>query len=117
MAVTVSESAAFLRARQRRAEAAVGARAERVRGALPEAAAMLRARYGATKVWLFGSYAMGRLHAESDVDLAVSGVPSTRIDAAHADVEALLGGVVDLVPIEGATATLAQRIHDEGVLL
>ena len=117
MPVTTAESAAFLRARAARRAASVQARAAQVRRLLPEVATLLRTRYGATGVWLFGSHAVGRLHDASDVDLAVAGVPPGQIDAAHAAVEALLDRGVDLVGIESATATLVARIHEDGVPL
>lgn len=48
-----------------------------LRRAIERAAAALKAQ-GASAVYLFGSAASGRMHAGSDIDLAVSGLPPER---------------------------------------
>jgi predicted nucleotidyltransferase len=96
--------------RRRRAEL----RSERLRGLLPEAAKVLRERYHATDVRLFGSLATGSFGERSDVDLAVSRLPRTRYFAALADLMELFGTPVDLVRLEEAPSSLRERIRAEG---
>jgi uncharacterized protein len=102
--------------RQRAASAAyLGAeRARQLRLRLPAAAALLRDRYGADHVVLFGSLANGACHADSDVDLAVSGLPGDRYFKALADLMEVFAGPVDLVRLEGAPESLRERIAAEG---
>jgi predicted nucleotidyltransferase len=62
------------RSAERRAKAKV--RAERLCALLPQAATLLVERYRAGRVVLFGSLAEGTYSEQSDVDLAVDGMPS-----------------------------------------
>jgi predicted nucleotidyltransferase len=112
--VTAAETAAFLRQRRNGIDAEIARRSTWVQARLPAVAAVLRSDFGATEVWLFGSHQSGRLHPESDVDLAVAGVSAATIDRAHAELETLLEGVVDLVQLETASPSLRQRIGAEG---
>ena len=67
---------------------------------LPHAVEVL-CSHGATRIWLFGSLASeGRFRPGSDIDLAVEGIPPTRIDRALADLMVNLDHPVDLKPIE-----------------
>lgn len=63
---------------------------------------------------MFGSLASGRTTEWSDVDLAVCGLASARYFTALADLMALFRGPVDLVRIEEANPSLADRIREEG---
>lgn len=80
------------------------------------AAALLRDRYGATRVVILGSLAQpDRFHAHSDVDLAVWGIDERLYLHAVADVTALDADVlVDLVRVEEATPSLRVTIEQEG---
>jgi len=80
------------------------------------AAALLRARYGATRVVVFGSLAQpDRFHVRSDVDLAVWGIDERLYLRAVADVTALDAAVlVDLVRAEEATPSLLATIEQKG---
>lgn len=42
-------------------------------------------RHGASAVYLFGSYSSGAPHGDSDIDLAVKGLPPARFFRAMAD--------------------------------
>ena len=117
VSTSLQATAAQLAGRRATARAELGQREAQVRARLPAAAALLRDVFGAENVWLFGSYALGRLHAGSDVDLAVEGIPPTMIDRAHGAVEALLDATVDLVPVEQAPERLRMRLRAEGVRL
>lgn len=66
-----------------------------------QAAQLLKQEYGATKVMLFGSMVnRQRIHAASDVDLTVQGLPDNRYLEAVAALLDLSEFAVDLVQIE-----------------
>lgn len=116
MPVTVAEIARTLRERsaadRRRAETRARGLSER----LTLVAADLKER-GATNVWLFGSLAEGRPTLESDVDIAVEGLPADRCFDALTTASELLGTRVDLVSLERAPTSLRQRVLETGVRL
>jgi len=106
------------RAHQRRLEGerhgARRARRARLEPQLHRAASRLREGYAVTDVTLFGSLATGDLSGDIDVDLAVTGLDTTRYFEALADLMALFGGPVDLVRLEEAPPSLRQRVDAEG---
>jgi predicted nucleotidyltransferase len=112
--VTPAETARHLKrlAEQRHGKGAE--RARQLRRLLPEAAEVLRARYGAERVVLFGSVATGTCREGSDLDLAVTGLGRDRYFDALADLMALFGAPVDLVRLEEVPDSLRQRITEEG---
>lgn len=112
--VTPADTARLLREREAARRRAGAARAARLGALLPDAARLLRERYGTTRVVLFGSLAIGTVTAQSDLDLAVEGLPNASYFAALADLMALVGGPVDLVRLEDAPVSLAERIAAEG---
>ena len=114
MPVSLAEMAAHLRRRQQQQQERARERAERLLALLPSAKATLAGRHGAARVWLFGSLARGDSSATSDVDLAVEGLASELYFPALAALMELFGGPVDLVRMEEASPTLAQRVRDEG---
>lgn len=116
MTVQPHETLAHLRLRQQAVEAAAARRARAIRGRLPHAVACLRA-FGATQVVLFGSFARGDVRADSDVDLAVRGVPVGDHIPAMAAVARSLGCRVDLVRLETAPPALLAAIRSDGVEL
>ena len=101
-----------------REEAAVRDRAARVRAdelrTRLGAAASLLVAAGARRTWLFGSLAEGAPRIESDVDLAVEGVPRDRYFELLAALMELFGTRVDLVRMEDAPASLIERIRATG---
>lgn len=107
---------AFL-SRQRREAAAASARGAALRAKAREVADVLRREFGATEVILFGSLVEGDVHACSDVDLAVRGLPPGRYFEALARAADLLGCDVDLVDLESARPSLRSRIDETGVVL
>lgn len=117
MSTTVAETAAHLARRAAAERRALEAWAAGVRARLPEAARLLRGDYGATRVWLFGSFAQGGVHAGSDVDLAVEGLSEAAHYRAMARVAGVLGAEVDLVRVEEAPPRLRARITAEGARL
>jgi len=77
---------------------------------------VLREKYGATRVVVFGSLAHpGRFHVRSDIDLAAWGIDERAYLRAVADVTALDADVlVDLVRVEEAAPYLLASIEQEG---
>jgi uncharacterized protein len=114
MAVTAAETALHLRTR---AEADRQRGRQRAADLLAQSAAARRLlvdRHGARRVWLFGSLVVGNPTEESDVDLAVEGLPSAAYFSALADLMSLFHAPVDLVPMEQAPESLRERILSEG---
>jgi predicted nucleotidyltransferase len=85
-----------------------------------ECARRLVHEFGANKVYLFGSLLEARfIHDRSDIDLAVEGLDGTLYWKALSSLWALLpeGVELDLVPLERAQPSLAERVRMEGELL
>ncbi len=68
-----------------------------------KAAADLLRGMGATEVFVFGSAAKGELRPDSDVDMAVSGLPASVYFSAVSRASDILGRPVDLVDLDDAT--------------
>jgi uncharacterized protein len=113
MPVTAMQTAEHLRARAEAVRQRGAERAVRLCSHLGEAQVLLR-RYGALRVWLFGSLAAGQPTPDSDVDLAVEGLPREAYFPALAELMPLFGGPVDLVRVEDAAESLRERIRCEG---
>jgi len=82
---------------------------------IERAAEALRAA-GAKEVYLFGSAAMGRLDPDSDVDLAVSGLPPRRFFHAMGEAADLLSCPLDLVDLDEDTP-FTRYLKEEGELV
>lgn len=84
-----------------------------------EAAHILKERFGAKQVILFGSTVdQSRFTMWSDVDLAADGIPNDRFFAAVAAVTGLSPEFkVDLVDIADCKPSLRKAIDQEGILL
>jgi predicted nucleotidyltransferase len=116
MGVSPDRVAARWRGRAEGERARARTRADALRARLPAAAARLRAA-GADRVWLFGSLAGGHPHAETDVDLAVEGLPSSEYFGALAALMDILDAPVDLVRLEDAPESLDERVRATGEAL
>ena len=114
MATTVAQARTHLRQLESVRRAALRRRAERLEARVADAATLLRGRYGAAEVVLFGSLATGDLTGTVDVDLAVRGVETARYFDALAELMALFAAPVDLVRLEEASPSLSERIIAEG---
>lgn len=90
--------------------------AKQIRARLPDAAHLAR-QQGAQQVWLFGSVVHGDLDEDSDVDLAVAGLPAHRHTTLHIALTDLLQAPVDLVRLEQAPESLRQTIERWGIPL
>lgn len=111
--------------RRRQAAATQQRRAAAGRAAARACARVLVERYGAQRVWLFGSLRHAQLvHSESDIDLAVEGLPPAQYFPALTTLWNVLAGTttdftftLDLVPLEDAQPGLVDFIRAEGDLL
>ena len=83
------------------------------------AAGALKRRFGAQRVILFGSLAHEAWYAvDSDVDLAVEGLPSDAFWQAWRAIEEIIGDrPVDLVEVETVSESLRNAIERSGVPL
>ncbi|MEN9232449.1 MAG: nucleotidyltransferase domain-containing protein [Thermostichus sp. DG02_5_bins_236] len=80
-------------------------------------AQVLRQDFGASRVVVFGSLAKGRFAEESDIDLAVAGIPKERFFEALAKVNRHSRRWVDLKPLEDLDPYFCQRILQTGIEL
>jgi predicted nucleotidyltransferase len=114
MAVGPEQTARHLKRREEERARRGTERAARLRGRLPQAAALLEEKFGAQKVWVFGSLVTGEVTERSDADLATEGLSPSRYFEALAELMTLFGGPVDLVRLEEADESLRDRILTEG---
>lgn len=99
-------------------EARRAQRQERAWAVAREAAALLKSRFGAHRVRVFGSLLAPWFHERSDIDLAVEGVPPERMRDAEEALRALASEFrVDLVRLEELrdAPRLLRRIEEEGM--
>ena len=66
---------------------------------------------------VFGSAARGSLHRRSDLDIGVTGVPSTTLAALAVTLSRIAGREVDLIQLETAPALLRFEIARDGRVL
>lgn len=83
---------------------------------LIECAAQSLKAAGAREVYLFGSAAHGQMREDSDIDLAVSGLPPELFYRAGAAAEDALGRTLDLVDLDEITP-FTQYLKEESELL
>lgn len=116
----LSEYVTAWRERLARQERQKGERTQRLRQVARDCARQLVRDFGASKVYLFGSLLEeGLVHQRSDIDLAVEGLDGKLYWKALSSLRALLreGAELDLVPLEHAWPSLAERVRTEGELL
>jgi predicted nucleotidyltransferase len=80
------------------------------------AAAHLLRELGATQVFIFGSALRGELRSDSDIDMAVTGLPSRVYFSAISKASDLLGRPLDLVDLDDPTP-LVRYLLDSGELV
>ena len=91
--------------------------AARARVDLNKAVPILRS-YGAKRILLFGSLCCsGRFHPDSDIDLAVEGIPVKDVTRAAADLMMAMDWPTDLKPLEEVGDFFRSRIVEEGEVL
>lgn len=81
---------------------------------IEQAVVVLKAA-GAREVYLFGSAAKGTLREDSDVDLAVSGLPPRAFFNAMGRAGDILGRPVDLIDLDEANP-FTRYLREEGEL-
>jgi len=80
-----------------------------------EEACLHLCRLGAKEAFIFGSVLSEYFGEHSDIDLAVSGLPSEHIYKVEAAIEEIVGGMrFDLVYLETAPQYLVERIREKG---
>lgn len=86
---------------------------------IKEIVAALAARYGADRIYLFGSYARGDANKDSDIDLRIDkgAIRGLQMGGLAADLEDALGIPVDLVPTGSLDSKFLNSISDDEVLL
>lgn len=76
-----------------------------------QAANVLRQKFGAERVVLFGSVLGDGFHETSDLDLAVWGLPESLYFKAIAQIDGLDGFTIDLVEAQHALPHIAEAIQ------
>jgi uncharacterized protein len=79
-----------------------------------EIAELLRARFGATRVIVFGSLVRGGFDAESDIDMAVEDIPAQDYFVAMAAANEISHQWVDLKPLESLESHFLQKVLTMG---
>ncbi len=72
--------------------------------------------FGASEVFLFGSAVKGQLRPNSDIDMAVSGLPARVYFSAISQASDLIGRPVDLVDLDDDTG-LVRYLRSSGELV
>jgi predicted nucleotidyltransferase len=80
------------------------------------AAARLLRSMGAVQVFVFGSATTGKLRPDSDIDIAVSGLPPAAYFSAVSKTSDLVGRPVDLVDLDDDTP-LVRHLRGSGDLV
>ena len=79
---------------------------------------LLSTKYGATSVVVFGSLAKRAWTRFSDIDIAVSGIPSALFFKAFAEVDALANQFrIDLLDLDDCGDEIKTHVENEGVAL
>lgn len=83
--------------------------------AVLEAASMLRSM-GASQVFVFGSLVRGDLRPDSDIDMAVAGLPAKLYFSAVSRASDILGRPVDLVDLDDDTALVRYLLRSRELI-
>jgi len=86
-----------------------------IRIQIQKATAVLKAA-GAREVYVFGSAAIEKMRSDSDVDIAVSGLPPEVFFRAISDAERALGRPLDLIDLDEDNP-FTRYLKSEGELL
>lgn len=107
------------RLREERRQLALSERRRVAEQVARAAAQVLKDRYGATRVLLYGSVAHGLgFHAESDIDLAAEGIPPAHFWRAWAAIDSIEPSFeINLVALEEASPSLQALLESQGVVL
>jgi hypothetical protein len=102
---------------ERLRDPAVVARLDAARAEAAAAARVLRERFGATRVRLFGSLARRDRAEGFDIDLAVEGIAARDFFRACAAADQVVTRRLDIVDVAEAPPLLRARIDEDGVEL
>ncbi len=91
------------------------AKTDAAKAAAAAAARMLKEKFGATRVRLYGSLARGDADEGFDVDLCVEGIEWKRFSRAWSEAAAMIRRDLDFVDIREATPLLRKYIERDGV--
>lgn len=80
------------------------------------AAANMLLSMGASQVFVFGSLVTGKLRPDSDIDLAVSGLPAKLYFSAVSRASDILGRPVDLVDLDDDTALVRHLLGSQELI-
>jgi len=81
-------------------------------------AQILASEFGVERVYLFGSFVWGpEIRPDSDIDLAVEGLPSGKLISADVSLSRASSFSVDLFPLEDLYPRLHNRILESGLLI
>ncbi|MCA9968763.1 MAG: hypothetical protein KC425_01035 [Anaerolineales bacterium] len=108
-----------IKARWQARQASWAARRQQAWGAARQIAALLRARYGAEQVIAFGSLTHdGPFDAHSDIDLAVTGIPTADFFRAYAEAMSLAGEFkLDLLDLADCPPSVQTAVLKQGIPL
>lgn len=106
---------AYWRHRQAMQQARNARLADQAQNDVRQIAEMLRRRFGATQVVLFGSLAKGRFESTSDLDLAVAGLAAADFFHAVAQASTMTDFPVDLKPLEALAPHFLTEVLTTGV--
>ncbi len=81
-----------------------------------EAAAAILKQAGATEVFAFGSAASGKPRPDSDIDLAVRGLPPERFFTAMSEAAFAVSRALDLIDLDERNA-FTEYLETEGELI
>ena len=91
---------------------------EKARAEAKRLAQILADEYGVKRAYLFGSFAWGnKVRPESDIDLAVEGLPPGELFPADARVSRATEYSIDLVRLDSLPTRLHSRVLKSGILL
>lgn len=81
--------------------------------------ARLAEKYGAQRIFLFGSYARGDMLPSSDIDLRIDkgAIRGIQLGGLLLELENALGVPVDLIPTGSLDRSFLEAIRDDEVLL
>ena len=79
------------------------------------AARLLRDRFGASRVRVFGSLARGDTDERFDIDLAVEGIARESFFAACAAARSVVTRELDVIDLADASPLLRQRVEQDGI--
>ena len=79
----------------------------------------LAQKYGAERIFLFGSYARGNMTNSSDIDLRIDNgsIRGLALAGLLVDLEDALGIPVDLIPTTSLDSRFLESIHPDEVLI